>query len=216
MKSKKREINLKKLQIGLTLAEVLVVIFIITAIILVVVSNFPQTKLQSALLRVTYKFEQDLRKAQNLALSATKYGGTEVVGGYGVYVNLLSQGNKKYIIYADKVTNPAKCNSNSTNCLPGPVACNGNEQYGTSFDYIIDTIDFSSTEPGIIIKEIRPTLSSSFSSINFSSCDFSLITKITVAGGTLNLVEIVFAFESDPNRTRAVSINSNGLVQVIR
>src|SRR5438105_589842 len=108
----------------------MVVITLIAVLLAVVVFNFPATKLQFSLSRVAYKFGQDVKKVQDLALSSTEYqdqsGQTYAVSGYGVYVDVSGLGNKKYIFYADKAP--------------------GNHQYDAQ-DYVIETIDFSTSEP---------------------------------------------------------------------
>ncbi len=220
---KKHKIKLRlfiKSGAGFTTTELLVVIAIIIFLLIVVVSNFAQIRLQFSLSRVVYKFDQDLRKAQNLALSASEYQGTEVVAGYGVKIDLNNLGRKKYNIYADKITNLANCNSNKTNCS-GVNSCSGNEENDT-LDYLVDTIDFSQTEPGIIIKEIiflygggGIVAGVTNASINFNSCDLLLRTTITSSeAGPPNSAEIVFALESDLTNTRTVLVNKAGLIKV--
>jgi len=90
---------------GITLVEILVVIFIIAALLTILVSDFPKIQRQFALSRATYKFAQDLRKAQDMALSGEeikKPDGTIIsVKGYGIYIdNRGNNGNnKEYKIY---------------------------------------------------------------------------------------------------------------------
>lgn len=179
---------------GFTMVELLVVILIIAIFPTIVISNFPKIKLQFTLSRVSYKFAQDIRRAQDMALSSAQYkdsfGMPKAIDGYGVYADITSLGNKKYIIYAD--------------------AQPGNQQYD-ALDYLVETIDFSSTEPGVIIKEIGDVFNNKVS-INLNSSN--LDTKITQLKKNQNNVNVVFALKSDVTSTRNVSVNKSGLVEV--
>jgi len=174
-----------------TIIEVILVVVVIAIITFVALVNFPKAKLQLSLSRVTYKFEQDVKRAQAMALSSTQYqdssGILHPVAGYGVYVD--QSNNKQYIIYADKTP--------------------GDQQYEVG-DYVVETIDFSATEPGIIIKQLN-NISGSTVSINFSPP--SPLTTITPVP-TQNSVDVVFASQSDTTNTKVVSVNTAGLVQV--
>ncbi len=176
---------------GFTIVELLVVVVIISVLTSIIISNFPQAKLQLSLSRVAYKFEQDARRAQGMSLSYPQYkdssGISHQVAGYGVYVDMLN--NKKYIIYADS--------------LPG------NQSYD-NLDYVAETIDFSLTEPGIIIKQINNIVGSN-ASVNFAPPNPT--TTITTALCQNNMT-VVFALESDLTKTKTVSINTAGLIQV--
>ena len=60
---------MKKFERGITLVEVVVVIFIVALFTIILISDFPKMLRQLALSRVSYNFAQDLRKAQDLGLS---------------------------------------------------------------------------------------------------------------------------------------------------
>ena len=181
-------------QKGFTIVEVLVVVMVISLVLMVTIVNFPFAKLQLTLSRVTYKFEQDVRRAQNMALSSFQYkdenGVFQEVAGYGVYVNLAILGNKKYIIYAD--TFP------------------GNKQYD-AFDYVIETVDFSLSELGIIIKQIDNVVSNAVS-VNFESPVFD--TFISQLHQNQNTAKFIFAIETKPEKTKSVWVNTSSLVEV--
>ncbi len=185
---------------GFTIIELIIVIGLITILPTVVISNFSQIKMQFALSRTVYKFAQDLRVAQDLALSSKPYtdsfGQSQPVAGYGIYLDarMANQlGNKKYITYADK-----------------EEAGFSDSQYTLS-DYIVSEFDISLQEPGIIIKETNNP-SGNFASINFSPPNPS--TTITSLPQNQNALEVIFAVESDLNNTRKVIINTTGLVEV--
>jgi prepilin-type N-terminal cleavage/methylation domain-containing protein len=182
---------------GFTLIELLVVFTIIILLPAIVISNFPQIKNQFALSRVVYKVSQDIRMVQNMALSSVPYkdsfGKLQSVGGYGIYINTNALGNKKYVLYADN-------NDGGS----------GNQQYD-SLDHIVGTVDFRSSEPGVIIKEIDNAYGDG-ASINFSSPDAN--TNITNLNQGQHGINIVFALEGDLAKTRMISINTSGLIEV--
>ena len=181
-------------QKGFTILELIVVITIVLIFITIVISNFYKIKFQFSISRVSYELGQNLNKAQNMALSSLVYkdlsGTVQEVDGYGVYIDLGVLGNKKYIIYADKSP--------------------GNEQYD-SLDYIVDTIDFSIKESGIIIKDMQNIIGQNVS-INFNSSNLNTNIVQLVAGQ--NYVNIFLSVESDEASTRIVSINTSGLIEV--
>ena len=179
---------------GFTLVELLVVIAVVTVLPMIAISNFPAIKLQFALSRVSHKFAQDLRKTQDKSLSSIEYtdsfGTAQLVDGYGIYLDMTTLGNKKYIIYADKQPS--------------------NSQYD-ALDYVFETIDFGASERGVVIKEINNVFGSQVS-INFNPPYSD--TTITQLVQDADSVEVVFALESDANNTKTVSINKSGLVEV--
>lgn len=180
-----------------TTIELLVVIAIITVLPAIVISNFPQIQKQFAISRAVYKFSQDIRSVQDMALSSLPYkdqfGQLKEVSGYGIYVDINILGNKKYILYADNNDNRAS-----------------NKEYD-ELDYIVFEVDFSLTESEIVIKEINNVYNNSVS-INFDPPNPD--TTITELNPGENKVDIVFAVASDLTRTRTVSVNAAGLIEV--
>lgn len=178
---------------GFTIIELIVVIAVVSIIPTIVIVNLPKIKLQFSFSRVAYKVAQDLRRSQDKALSQVIYrdsqGAIQAISGYGTYIDISGLGNKKYIIYADKSP--------------------GNQQYDAS-DYIVETIDFSQTEPGIVIKQLD-NVAANKASINTDST--SLNTQITQLNPGQNNVNIVIALESDLTKTRTISVNTAGLVE---
>ncbi len=176
-------------QQGYTLVELLVVVAIIVALTAVVLSNFPQAKLQFSLGRVAYKFQQDGRRAEELALSSTQFtdsAGPHSIAGYGIYVDQANP--KQYIIYADSVP--------------------GNHHYDPGADYIVETVDFGTTEPGIVMQQFNNVVGTTLS-VNFAPPN-----PVTTITPTSSSVDVVFAQESDTSKTKTVSINSVGLIEV--
>jgi len=83
---------------GFTLIELLVVTGIIVLFTALILPNYRAGDQQLVLQRAAYKLAQDLRRAQEMALSSQKFDG-EVPAGYGIYLNK-NQPNQ-YILFAD-------------------------------------------------------------------------------------------------------------------
>jgi len=142
-----------KKESGLTLTEILVTIAIIIILSGLIITNSGAGKSQLALSRSANKLAQDIRRAQEMAMSAEKCPtGTGCAGqippGYGIY---LIQDSENYLLYADT-------------SLPGEIYNVG--------DAGIETIPL---EKGIKIKN----LGSASTSINFKPPD----PKINISGG---------------------------------
>lgn len=179
---------------GFTIIELLVVIAIITILPVIILSNFPEVKLQFALNRSAYAFAQDARKAQDMALSQTPYkdsfGILQPVGGYGIYLDLIRLGDKKYVMYADG--------------LPA------NNQYDSA-DHIFQTTDIGLSESGVIIKSIKNVFGNR-ASINFTSPN----AQVSIFGldKESRSVEVIFTLEADATKTKSVIINTSGLIEI--
>lgn len=176
---------------GVTLVEILVVVFLIALFSSILVADFPKLKRQFALTRAVYKMSQDLRRAQDMGLSGQQIKDVEVKG-YGVYINLTSLGNKKYIIYADMDDDP---------------------KYVAGTDSIIETIDFSQAEAGVVINRIENTKDNNqWVDINFKPPNPTVTITDLLPG--INRVQIIFAIESAPSKERIVSVNTSGLIEI--
>lgn len=186
-------IIIKNSQKGITLIEIMVILSIISIITGITISDFPKMKTQLGLNRVVYMIFQDVKNAQGLSGSGFHGNILEdpniVPLGYGVFIDLDSLGNKKYLVYAD---------------------INGDNQYNFENDYIIKEVDFSFQEKGIIIKEIKNAPSRL--SINFSPPNFD--TKISNLYLGHDNIEIIVAIDTSLQTTRSVYINKVGLIEV--
>ena len=165
-----------KKESGLTLTEILVTIAIIIILSGLVITNSGAGKSQLALSRSANKLAQDIRRAQEMAMSAEKCPtGTGCAGqippGYGIY---LIQGGENYLLYAD--TNP------------GEIYDGG--------DAGIETIYF--LEKGVYIKDLGPASTS----INFKPPD----PKINISGGGNEVfIVIALKADSTKTRTIRVN-----------
>jgi prepilin-type N-terminal cleavage/methylation domain-containing protein len=140
-----KEKNLKKIQsctTGFTLIELLVVIFIISLLTSVSFLYYRSGEKNFLLLRSAFKFAQDIRRTEEMAISIRECCGGIIPPAYGIY---LKAGDEYYLLYAD--TNPA----------------GGNEKYNDG-DTQIEKIYF---EKGVYIKSVSP----SPLSINFKPPD---------------------------------------------
>jgi prepilin-type N-terminal cleavage/methylation domain-containing protein len=171
---------------GFTLTELLVVIFIISLLTSISFPFYRTAQKQYILKSAAQKLAQDIRRAQEMAISARICGpcGNKVPPGYGIY---LQQGNTSYLIYAD--TNPAQ----------------GNEIYDGG-DVIIETISF---EGGVFIKNVNP----SSLSINFQPPD-PKIRIIGDSSPPLDEVSIVLSLSTDTSKTKTIKVNKAGLIYV--
>ncbi|MDP3882581.1 MAG: prepilin-type N-terminal cleavage/methylation domain-containing protein [Candidatus Staskawiczbacteria bacterium] len=192
---------------GVTLVEIMVVVFIIAIFSAILISNFPKILRQFALSRSVYKLAQDLRKTEDLGLSGVRVDseqGAVDASGYGIYINL-GDDNGKYIIYADINNSQTFDNSMSAeNCEDyDPVEDDG--------DCIVEAIHIGDDNPDLIIKELR-NITGDSTSINFEPPNPT--TKIEGLCTDCTEVGIVIGLNSDSSMSRTVLVNTAGLIQV--
>ena len=83
---------------GFTLVELMVVTAIIVLLTAMTLPNYRAGSQQLALQRSAHKLAQDLRRAEELALSSQAFG-DQTPQGYGVYFN--KSQSSRYILFAD-------------------------------------------------------------------------------------------------------------------
>lgn len=199
------KVKIKNFFAGVTLVEIIVVIFIISVFSLVLISDFPKTQRQFALSRSAYKLAQDFRRAQDLGLSgvqmADSRGQPILVRGYGVYFDL-AYSIKQYAIYAD-VDGDQKYSG-------GPYSyCD--QAVDPVSDCAIDVVDVSKENPFLHIKQFN-NIVSNYTSANFSPPGPD--TKIeNLYSGSYSL-GIVLGLSSDSLAERTVWLNTSGLINV--
>ena len=184
---------------GITIVEILVVIFIIALFSSILLINFPKIIRKFALNRAVYKMSQDSRRAQDMALSGQRTEGGDVKG-YGVYINLNSLGNKKYIIYAD-MGDDQKYDASGVIC----------GRQSPNQDCVIETINLSQAESGVIISGITNPNNVQQIDINFKPPN-PTVTITSLSSGSR--AQIIFALESDLLTYRTVSVNTAGLIEI--
>lgn len=194
---------------GFTLLEVLMVIAIIIVFSTLTVVSFNTVREQLALKRAAHQMVQDLRRAQEMAMSSAEFKETEncysplpTAKGYGIYLDIPTS-NKSYKLYADTAADTGlDCETYF------PTEC---WEYYNSADCVVETINIQ--EKGVIIKEIKNTDGGVQKvSINFKPPNPSI--KIKWLLDNINEVEIVLALESEQSKTKTVVVNRTGLLEI--
>lgn len=183
---------------GFTLVEILLTMLIIVFFTGLTLVNYKSGGKYLALQRSANQLSQDLRKAEQKAMSTTKCeecGVPAIIpeGGYGIYFEEGTTNGKKYILYADRDG--------------AGIYDFGDTQVGG--DILI--------ESGVYIDKIeiiKNSVSSfpSDASVNFQAPEPLIIISNGVSGG--DKVIITLALESDPAKTVTVEVNTAGLVEI--
>ncbi|OGZ90402.1 MAG: hypothetical protein A2528_02360 [Candidatus Staskawiczbacteria bacterium RIFOXYD2_FULL_37_9] len=195
---------------GITLVEIIVVIFIIGIFSVILVADFPTIQKQFALSRATYKLGQDIRKTEDLGLSGVQI--TDKVKGYGIYFNLQNSPAVKYLIYADIDGNQEF----DGNFLTGFCSDDSGE------DCIIEIVDISEESKSLYIDRIENIDNpvSGFTSVNFSPPNptVKISNIINMCQGDLcqyaDRIGIVLKLNSDDSLERTVFVNKSGMIEV--
>jgi prepilin-type N-terminal cleavage/methylation domain-containing protein len=188
-------INKKMKQCGseksFTLTEVLVVIAIIGFLTAIILPNFRAGEKQFALQRAAHELAQDIRRVQEMAMSAKECGecGGATPAGYGIIFDI-GWDDKKYILYAD--TQPPQ----------------GNEFY-TPADTIIEP-PYIELEKGVYIQAINTPPNKV--GINFKPPDPETKIKYQESGGEIDEAIITLSLETDPAKTKLIKVNKAGLI----
>ena len=119
---------------GFTIIELIVVIGIIALLTALILPNYRRGQESFALQRSATKLAQDLRRAQEMAMSAKKFQActdSEYKYGYGIYLKEIEPDH--YLLFAD---------------------CNGNGDYDSGRDEIVEDINF---EKDVKINKLSKT-----------------------------------------------------------
>ncbi|MBZ9578069.1 type II secretion system protein [Patescibacteria group bacterium] len=176
---------------GFSLTEFLIVISIIGIFSAITFPNYRSTQQQLILQRSASKLAQNIRKVQEMAISAKECPpsicggpGSIIPPGYGIY---LKKDDLDYLLYAD--VNPAA----------------GNEKYDSGNDKVVETIPL---ETGVEIKSVSPASMS----INFKPPDPEVKISGTdtddAAEAVITLVVEGTSFE------KKIIVNKAGLIYV--
>lgn len=178
-----------RFQKGFILPEILVVVIIILLLTSVVMANHRENQKRITLQRATHKVAQDIRTAQEMAMSGRECPecGGGVPPGYGIFFDVSFP--NQYILYAD--TQPA----------------GGDTFY--SGDTVIETINL---EKGAVIQDIN-TFTQQVS-INFKPPDPLIDIKFEAGNGNVNSAVITLAPESDSSLTKTITVNTVGLIDI--
>ena len=184
-----------------TLLELTVVAAIISLLILIILPNYRQEEKQSALLRSTHKLAQDLRRTEEMAISAQKtpleFGEVIPKGGYGFYFEINDALPKGYriVLFADGDGEKDFDSWGSFTCAeaaPGPGnSCN-------------ETMEEVALEEGIKVKNLSPL---SPLTLTFKPPE----PEISISGG--DIATITLSLKDNPAITRTITVNKAGLIE---
>ena len=193
---------------GVTLVEIIVVIFVITLFSAILISDFPKVQRQFALSRVTYKLAQDLRKTEDLGLSGVPLTDRNKqpmkTKGYGIYIDL--QYPKQYIIYADVADINGINDFEYTGSAQDPLYCS--QVDGTLLsDCAIEVINIAAENPSLEI------INNGYASVSINFNPPNPTTTITAPGFSGSTIGIIL---SNGSLTRTVQVNTSGLINVFQ
>lgn len=188
-------------KLGFTLTEILIVCTIIAILTGIIVIGHQSAKGQLALQRSANKLAQEIRRAEEMAMSAKECeiegcGEDNPKGGYGIHFEKYSaQGATNYYIYLYADTTPP------------------DERYDSS-----DPKEIISLEKGVKVKDVKlkkpgNEISPDNISINFKPPDPTVSLK-KGNGEDFNEVEITLALEDKESQTKTIIANKAGLITV--
>lgn len=165
-----------------TLVELLVVMIIIVILSLIILPKYKSIQQQLALERAAIKLAQDIRRVEEMAMSAKEFEG-EIPSGYGIYLRKVSS-QTSYILYADKIPNqkydPGEEKIEEINLESG-----------------IKIFNLSGNHNNIIFTPPDPT-------VFFTDADGIDLE--------LDQVSIVISLISDETKRKTISVNKAGLI----
>ncbi len=172
---------------GFTLIEVLVILSIITIMTISVFSNYGKNNEVFALERSSQKIAQDIRRAQEMATSGLESASS--ILGYGVYFS--TSNPTSYLIY-EEVNDASPIMSYETGDITKETI---NLENGVEILSLVDSVSVSNIS--ISFEPPNP--------LTYIDGDFSDKTAI-----------ITLCVASDHTKTRTITINSAGMVQVTK
>jgi len=188
-------------QKGFTLLEITVVVLIIGLLATIILASYRGGEKQSALLRSTHRLAQDLRRAEEMAISSRKtpeglpFEGVFPKGGYGVY---FVKDSDSYILFAD-------CDGDGDYySLEGPFSCDEADFHEGK--HCKETLEELSLEEGVKIKELFLLSLENSLSITFIPPD----PIVTISGG--NEAIITLCLKDDESIFRTITVNKAGLI----
>lgn len=179
---------------GFSLFELLVSIAVISIITIIVLVNYRAGEKQYALRRSAHKLAHDIRRVQEMSMSAQKCQVCDPVQipktGYGIFLDKNYEQGNGYRLYADT---------------------SGNNEFFDSLDTIVDT---PYLEKGIFIYVINTT---GEISINFKPPDPEIKIKFEEST-TMDSVEIILCIREtsclDSKNVKKITVNKFGLVEI--
>ena len=188
---------------GFTLLELIVVIGIVATLSSIVLGGYRSGEDKFALQRSANKLSQDLRRAENMAMTGKSapitFGEIFPSGGYGFYFDTATTtgGAGHYTFFCD-------CNDNAEYESSGSAISCASSTVATAFPELMETL---SLETGVTISNVSPTTALS---ITFYPPD--PIIKITGADSA-SYDEAVITLDLF-GETKTITINTVGLIDI--
>lgn len=198
---------------GITLVEIIVVVFIIAVFSSILVIDFPKIQANYTLSRAAYKMAQNIRRMEDMGISGAEFavpagqpGAGAIAQGFGVYVNMDAyKGKKSYILYADTC---------------GPLKSDNTREIDYSYttgadcsDYAIEIIDMEKDDRGVEISAIYNIEGKESTSINFAPPNPDVNIENIESGK--KGVGIALRLEVDPDGpAKEVWVSLAGLIEV--
>ena len=183
-------------QNGFTLAEVLVSIFIIALLSGIMFSSYRQSARRFALQRSANKLARDIRKVEEMAMSAKEFSpaSPQPQAGYGIYLNSNPGFVASYILFVDK---DGDCEFDGISS--GEQIENPSFEPGVEIDFLAalnpkDAVPFVLSDGKLTITLTPPD------------------PKVTLCG--YSNVSSVYVVLTISGLTKAVSINTAGLIEI--
>jgi len=171
---------------GFTLIELLVIMSITVLMTIALFANYGKGNDSLALERSSQKLSQDLRRAQEMAMSG--FEGSVSSNGYGIYFDKTSGSEGKYVIYMNN---------------------NTNMYYESGTDTDKETVNI---ESGIKICNIKDnSLDLNNVSVSFEPPDPLTYISSNYSGHEASIVLCVI---KDISQTRTIKINNAGRIEV--
>ena len=177
---------------GLTLIEILVVIVIIILLTAVTFINYGAIQDNLNLNMAANKLAQDMRKVQEMTMSAEEWDDEVPEGGYGISFNINDQG--QYILFADKGP------------LPDRDYTDDNEK--------IKTIEF---EDGVEICKLEIKAGQQYKEKTRIQVVFEPPDPVIYINGDNELgseAKITICLTRDIARTKVIKVNAVGLITI--
>jgi len=179
---------------GFTLAEVLIVIAIMLFLFPMVLTNYNTGDKQFSLYRSAHDLAQDLRSAQEMAMTGVQFDESFPAGGYGLFFEV---NKNSYILFAD-------CDGDNKYDASG-IATSCAEASSESGGSYPEKIQDLSLESGVIISSITP--SSPLTIVFFPP--IPVITIRPQPSSNEAVIELMLG-----GRSKVVTINTVGLIDV--
>jgi len=141
---------------------------------------------QFALARSANKIAQDIRRTQEMAMSAKEFNGSVPLGGYGLYFDKVQLGDTTYLIFADS-------DGDGLPDLPGEEVERINLEKNIKFSKFFMGVTESSNAYFVFIPPDPQTC--------INTC-------------TSDSVKIIISVTDNPARTKTIKLNKAGLIEI--